>query len=293
MDALAAKRPLLDEGSKARMTFKPDFNPLREKADRDLWFVVRQGRLGVKRQEGGCSIPRFSDVKPLQDSMAGVAYFGLKDRTPCFVAEWGDPDSDPDGFEFREIFELLGLLEDELLLVAGCAAQLVRWGRIHMYCGQCGRPTEEKTDERARTCRHCNLTCYPRLSPAVIVAVIKDDRLLLARSARFRTNFYSVLAGFVEPGETLEECVAREVREEVGILVKNVRYFGSQPWPFPDSLMLGFVAEYAEGEIEIDESEIVDANWFTADDLPNIPPRVSIARSLIDWYVECYGRASA
>ena len=275
------------------MAFQPDFNPLREKADGDLWFVARQGKVGVKKQEGAYSIPRFSDVKPLQDSMTGEAYFGLKDRTPCFVAEWADPDSAPDGFEFREIFELLGLLEDELLLVAGCAAQLIRWGRIHRYCGQCGRPTEEKTNERARTCTHCNLTCYPRLSPAVIVAVIRDDRLLLARSARFRANFYSVLAGFVEPGETLEECVVREVREEVGILVRNVRYFGSQPWPFPDSLMLGFIADYEEGEIEIDESEIVDANWFTAGDLPNIPPRASIARSLIDWYVETYGRASA
>jgi NAD+ diphosphatase len=275
------------------MAFKPDFDPLRSKADRDLWFVVHEGKLGVKKQEGAYSIPRFSDLKPHRNSMAGEQYFGLKDQTPCFVAEWADPAAALDGFEFRGIFELLGLLEDELLLVAGCATQLARWGRIHRYCGQCGRPTEEKTDERARTCTHCNMTCYPRLSPAVIVAVIKDDLLLLARSARFPYNFYSVLAGFVEPGETLEECVVREVREEVGILVKNVRYFGSQPWPFPDSLMLGFIAEYAGGEIEIDESEIVDANWFRADHLPNIPPKVSIARSLIDWYVGRYRKASA
>jgi NAD+ diphosphatase len=121
------------------------------------------------------------------------------------------------------------------------------------------------------------------------VAVVKDDKLLLATSPRFRTNFWSVLAGFVEPGETLEACVMREVQEEVGIRVRNVRYFSSQPWPFPDSLMLGFTAEYAEGEIKTDGMEIEDAEWFAADNLPNIPPRVSIARSLIDWFVENYG----
>jgi NAD+ diphosphatase len=183
------------------------------------------------------------------------------------------------------------LIDDEFLLVAGCATQLTRWDRIHRFCGQCGKPAEDQTDERAKTCPRCNLTFYPRLSPAVIVAVVREDRLLLARSTRFPYNFYSVLAGFVEPGETLEECVVREVREEAGILVKNVRYFGSQPWPFPDSLMLGFIAEYAEGEIKINESEIADADWFTADALPNIPPKVSIARSLIDWYVDSYGKA--
>jgi NAD+ diphosphatase len=118
------------------------------------------------------------------------------------------------------------------------------------------------------------------------VAVVKGDRLLLGTSKRFRADFWSVLAGFVEPGETLEECVVREVREEVGILVENVSYFASQPWPFPDSLMVGFTAEYAAGEITVDQTELTDANWFTADDLPRIPPKVSIARRLIDWFVE-------
>jgi NAD+ diphosphatase len=147
---------------------------------------------------------------------------------------------------------------------------------------------EDKTDERAKTCPACGLNSYPRLSPAVIVAVVKDDKLLLATSPRFRSSFWSVLAGFVEPGETLEDCVVREVEEEVGITVRNVRYFGSQPWPFPDSLMLGFTAEYAKGEIKTDGMEIVEADWFGADNLPNVPPSVSIARRLIDWFVENY-----
>jgi NAD+ diphosphatase len=141
-------------------------------------------------------------------------------------------------------------------------------------------------DERAKICPKCGLVAYPRLSPAVIVAVLRDNCILLAHSHRFPAKFYSVLAGFVEPGETLEECVEREVYEEVGIRVRAIRYFGSQPWPFPDSLMIAFTANYAGGEIRIDHSEIADANWFSANDLPHIPPKISIARQLIDWFLE-------
>ena len=127
---------------------------------------------------------------------------------------------------------------------------------------------------------------HPRVSPAIIVAVVKERQLLLAHATRFPAKFYSVLAGFVEPGETLEDCVRREVFEETGVQVRNIRYFGSQPWPYPDSLMIGFTAAWADGEIAIDNDEITEAKWFTADDLPKIPDRVSIARSLIDGYIE-------
>jgi NAD+ diphosphatase len=130
------------------------------------------------------------------------------------------------------------------------------------------------------------LVNYPRLSPAIIVAVLKNNQILLARNKRFKLPFYSVLAGFVEPGETLEECVQREIREEVGIMTKNIRYFGSQPWPFPNSLMIAFVADYADGEITIDGSEIIDAAWFSKGELPQIPPTISIARQLIDWFTK-------
>ena len=129
---------------------------------------------------------------------------------------------------------------------------------------------------------------YPRLSPAIIVAVINDNRILLAHADRFASGLYSVLAGFVEPGEAFEECVKREVKEEVGIMVKNIRYFGSQPWPFPNSLMVGFTADYDSGKISIDGIEIKDAGWFKANDLPRIPGKISIARRLIDWFVERY-----
>ncbi len=142
--------------------------------------------------------------------------------------------------------------------------------------------------QRAKACPYCQLTIYPRISPAVIVAVIKEQQILLAHAPRFPQGFYSVIAGFVEPGETFEDCVHREVREEVGIEAADIRYFGNQPWPFPDSLMVGFTARYAGGEITVDHDEILEAGWFCADKLPEIPGKVSIARKLIDWFVENY-----
>ena len=177
---------------------------------------------------------------------------------------------------------------EELFVLAGRAFQIVEWDRTHLFCGRCGEPTEPKTNERARLCPACGQVHFPRLAPAVIMAVIRDRRILLAHANRFPSHFYSVLAGFVEPGETFEECVAREVEEEVGIKVKNIRYLSSQPWPFPHSLMVGFIAEHDSGEINVDGEEIRDADWFAPENLPQIPGRISIARRLIDWFVEEY-----
>jgi NAD+ diphosphatase len=140
--------------------------------------------------------------------------------------------------------------------------------------------------ERAKKCPNCGQQSFPRLSPAIIVLVERDNTCLLARSPRFQDGFFSVLAGFAEPGETLEDTVAREVLEETGIKVKDIRYFGSQPWPFPDSLMIGFTAQYAKGEIQVDRTEILEADWFPFDQLPKIPGRISIARRLIDWFID-------
>jgi NAD+ diphosphatase len=194
--------------------------------------------------------------------------------------------SPPPTFEIKRLRSLFGRLEASLIGVAGLAGQLILWDRNHRFCGRCGLPTQDKGDERAKVCPECGQINYPRLSPAVIVAVLRDDRILLAHSQRFPGKFYSVLAGFVEPGETLEQCIQREIQEEVNIQVKNIRYFGSQPWPFPDSLMIAFTAEYAGGELDPDPSEIADAGWFRADNLPPIPSRISIARQLIDWFTE-------
>ena len=255
--------------------------------DEDMWFVIHEGKLLLHRDGDALQVPRYTHLKSHFNTLTQAHYFGTQDGCPCHMAglETNNAAFGED-FEVKGLFGLMGLFNEDLILTAACAAQLVRWNKSHTYCGRCGQPMSDKTDERAKECRDCNLISYPRLSPAVIVAVVKDGKLLLARSTRSPTGFFSVLAGFVEPGETLEECVVREVFEEVGIWVKNVQYFGSQLWPFPDSLMLGFTAEYSHGEITLNPSEIADAGWFTADNLPNIPPKISIARRLIDWYLE-------
>lgn len=268
------------------MQFKPDFNPPASQPLNALWFILDDGSLLTKIEEDQYGIPNSAELESLEISLSNELYLGTLDGRPCFAGalEKGGP---PDGkFKFKNLRALFGVIPDEFIWVAGRANQLINWRLTHQYCGKCGRKTEDKTDERARICPGCHNINYPRLSPAVIVAVLRQDRILLARNKRFKLPFYSVLAGFVEPGESLEECVAREIEEEVGITVENIRYFGSQPWPFPDSLMIGFLADYAGGEISVDGSEIIEADWFSKDNLPSIPPRISIARQLIDWFTQ-------
>ncbi|GGJ88179.1 NAD(+) diphosphatase [Pseudomonas matsuisoli] len=164
------------------------------------------------------------------------------------------------------------------------AAQIATWMRHHRFCGHCGTATLGINGERARGCPACGLRQYPRISPSMIVLVTRGDDVLLARSPRFLPGVYSTLAGFVEPGETIEECVHREVSEEVGVQVRNLKYLASQSWPFPHSLMLGFHAEYEGGDIVLQPEEIEDAQWFSLRDLPQLPGPMSISRYLIDTY---------
>ena len=188
-------------------------------------------------------------------------------------------------YKLQSLRKLHYVLSDDLFAIAARAVQIMAWHSTHQFCGRCATPTIQLPTERAKRCPNCELRQYPRLSPAVIMLIYKEEQLLLARAPRFRNGMYSVLAGFVEPGESLEETVARETREEVGIEIKNIRYFGSQPWPFPNSLMLGFTAEYAGGEIVPEPGEIEDAAWFDKTSLPPVPGELSIARKLIDWFV--------
>ncbi|QXH33038.1 NAD(+) diphosphatase [Pseudomonas muyukensis] len=169
--------------------------------------------------------------------------------------------------------------------VLGYAAQIGTWAREHRFCGSCGQAMTQIRWERAMYCQACDLRSYPRISPSMIVLITRGDEVLLARSPRFVSGVYSTLAGFAEPGESAEECLVREVREEVAVEVKNIQYVGSQCWPFPHSMMLGFHAEYAGGEIVMQADEIEDAQWFSVHDLPPLPAGRSIARYLIDLYV--------
>lgn len=218
-------------------------------------------------------------------------FLGVLDGAACWgvdVPEGVDPS---DGGAL-DLYSYFGRVSEDEWLVAGRAVQIVEWGRTHRFCGRCGEPTEPAAGERAMRCPRCRLLSFPRLAPAMITLVTRgepgrDQQALLARGVQFRAPMYSCLAGFVEPGETLEGAVVREVREEVGVDVDDVRYAGSQPWPFPHSLMLGFRASWTAGEIVCDPAEILDANWYGKDDLPPIPPGISIARKLIDaWLAE-------
>jgi len=253
------------------------------------WFAFRGDKLLVKVVDGQDAIPYTGDLSELDVIPERKLFLGKLDGSPCYSVELNDGNAVPEGMAFRGLRELFGIMEEDLLWIAGRANHLINWDRKHRFCGCCGGVTREKEDERAKICPACGITNYPRISPAIIVAVCKGDEILLGRSSRFPTGFFSVLAGFVEPGETLEECVSREVKEESGISVKNIRYFGSQPWPFPDSLMIGFTAEYDHGEIVVDNSEILDAGWFSAERLPRIPGTISIAGRLIEWFIEQQG----
>jgi NAD+ diphosphatase len=185
---------------------------------------------------------------------------------------------------------LYGRLDESFYALAGRAAQIVAWDRDHQYCGRCGTPTAPSRAERARQCPACGLTSFPRLSPAVITLIERSDAILLARGHHFPTGRYGIIAGFVEPGESLEEAVRREIREEVGLDVTDVRYFGSQPWPFPHAIMIGFTANAPTGDIRLDDQELSEAGWYTLDRLPQVPQKLSIARRLIDAWADRHGR---
>jgi len=199
-------------------------------------------------------------------------------------AAWVAADAEaPEGHVFRKLRSLFGNLEDPLVAVAGRAYQIAEWARTHRFCGNCGTATDLVAGERCVRCPACGLVAYPRISPAMMVLIMRGESVLLARHLNHPAQFFTALAGFVEAGESIEETVHREVFEEVGLRVRDIRYFGSQPWPFPHSLMLAFTAEYESGEIRVDETEIAEAAWFGPGDvMPKYPPRgFSIAGELI------------
>jgi NAD+ diphosphatase len=237
----------------------------------------------VRREGKSLSLPTDADVAGLTAKPGFEEPLGkLGDREAVAIAVEDVPPS----LEVAGVREILGPLGEAKFGLAARAIQLVEWADTSRFCGRCATPTVRVPEERCFKCPACGFMAYPRIAPAIIVLVRRGDEALLARGARFPGVFYSTLAGFAEAGETLEETLAREVREEVGIEIKSPRYFGSQPWPFPHSLMVGFHADWAGGEIQADGKEILDARWFKVDALPAIPPKVSIAGRLIASWVE-------
>lgn len=253
------------------------------------WLAFRGSELLVALEGTAARLLRQADLGGLGLSLESPHEIGVLQGEICFAVELPAGAEPPEGMAFHGLRRLWGALDEEAWRLAGRAVQIVDWDRNHRFCGRCGAETVPSTGERSRTCPRCGLQHFPRLSPAVIVLIERGDRMLLARSPHFLPGVYSTLAGFVEPGESLEEAVAREIFEEVGVHLAGIRYFGSQPWPFPHSLMVGFTAQYAGGDLRLQEGEIEDARWFGVGDLPLLPPRMSIARALIDDFLSRHG----
>lgn len=256
----------------------------------DPLVVVPAGHVGRHRYIHVVGASVWVDEVPGASSWA-AHFIGLVDGEAWWAVDVPRDDGDPSDGAAVDLRAFYARAPEHHWLAAGRAVQIVEWARTHRFCGRCGEPTELSDGERAMKCPSCGLLAFPRLSPAMITLVTRgepgpDQEALLARGVRFGAPMFSCLAGFVEPGESLESAVVREVREEVGVTVCNPQYFGSQPWPFPNSLMVGFHAEWESGEIVCDPSEIAEAAWFRRDEVPMIPPAISIARRLIDSWLD-------
>lgn len=252
-----------------------------------LWLIFSGDRLLVKEGESSLPHMRWQDipflhhyadqVKRIEHREVGGAQFD------GHTIDIGSELVELAGWETISLRRLLTSIPTDAFGLVAKTWQYTHFLRTHRFCGRCGSKMESVDWEMAVHCHSCQHRCYPRVSPCIIVAIYSGDKILLARGVRHKeVNMYSTLAGFVESGESLEHAVHREVEEEVGVRVKNLEYFGSQPWPFPHSVMVGYIAEYAGGDIKIDDHEIDDAQWFDIHDLPNIPPKFSIAGQLID-----------
>lgn len=268
-----------------KTSFVPGLRPGDKVSSPAYWFIFQGEKLLVENS----ATPMLSICTHSPDHLGLEPvvnqYLGRYGCVDCFVVEISEPDRLPSTLSFKGLRSLFGKVDDDLFTLAGRAIQILHYHREHRFCGKCGTAMENRETELAKICPACDFVSFSRLSPAVIMSIIRKDQILLARAPRFPEGVYSTLAGFVEPGETLEEAVEREVREEVGIKINNIKYVASQPWPFPHSIMIGFSANYVDGEIVIDEHEIEDAKWFSVGNMPKLPSKITIARLLIDNFI--------
>lgn len=256
--------------------------------DEDAYWFIFQDENILTLTNGNSTLPLFIKGKNIpQLDIEKALHIGELNGINCYAAfdniESGLVIPDTEWVSLRLSYRKFST---DMFVIYGRARHLLLWAQNNKFCGQCGHRLELKSDERCLLCSSCGFSSYPRISPAIIVSIEKEGKILLARARRFPSKMYSVLAGFVEPGESLEECIKREIKEEIRIEVKNIKYFDSQPWPFPDSLMIAFTSEYAGGELSIDKNELVDAGWYSPEEFPAIPGKLSIARALIDHYIQ-------
>ena len=270
------------------MNFRPAIDPMQPATALAWCLAFVEGRLLLPEAQGQILAPQADDA--LSAQAAARHYLGRLDDLDCWALRL---DTAPQGWRAVPLRAAMLQFSEPMLVLASRAAQVLEWDRAHRFCGACGTPTERVAGERARRCPACAQVAYPRISPAMMALVWRPGQLLLARSPHYAPGMYSALAGFVEAGESIEQCLHREVAEEVGVQVQAPRYYGSQSWPFPHSLMVAFTAEWAGGEIRPQPGEIEDARWFGLDELPQIPPRFSIAGHLIrDTVAAMQGRSA-
>ena len=254
--------------------------------ERKYWFVFCKGDLLLKKTSDGCyTIPYQEEAPtPLKEwtNVHTITPFGDDDVRTYTI---DSPVTDNPRYEMCGLRATYNKLPHELYQIAGKCQEILYWDANTRFCGVCGGPMKMHT-EISKRCTHCGKEIWPLLATAIIVLIRREDKVLLVHARNFRGKFFGLVAGFVETGETLEEAVVREVHEEVGIKIKNIRYFASQPWPYPCGLMVGFTADYVSGELHLQRSELDDAGWFDRDHLPPVPDKMSIARQLIDSWLE-------
>ncbi len=254
--------------------------------ERKYWFVFCKGDLLLeKTADGRYTIPYQEEAPtPLKEwtNVHTITPFGDDDVRTYTI---DGPVTDNPRYEMCGLRATYNKLPHELYQIAGKCQEILYWDANTRFCGVCGGPMKMHT-EISKRCTHCGKEIWPLLATAIIVLIRREDKVLLVHARNFRGKFFGLVAGFVETGETLEEAVVREVHEEVGIKIKNIRYFASQPWPYPCGLMVGFTADYVSGELHLQRSELDDAGWFDRDHLPPVPDKMSIARQLIDSWLE-------
>ncbi len=261
-----------------------------ERSDGALYFVFHGNDLLTDmRASEPCLLPG-DEIRFLAPAPMRQQFLGYWHDTPIYARELDAATPlDSGNYMVGNLYGILGRVSEEMFALAGRAQQLLAWQRENGFCGSCGAAMSQHAKETAMNCEPCGSMIYPRISPCIIVLVTRGEEMLLARNANFPIEMFSTLAGFVEAGESLEECLVREVKEEVGVDVDNIRYFKSQSWPFPNQLMLGFFAEYAGGDIVCEDEEIAEAHWFKPDQLPTTPPATAISGQLIADHVARHG----
>lgn len=257
------------------------------------WFLFSDGKLLLSRKGGCYSILTHDTLPYIVNGM--IHAVGKYENEICKAAEIADSsavysvasESKEDGLVWIGLRESYDLINVELYRLAGKGSQLIFWDKNTRYCSVCGSPTKVNTII-SKKCPNCSREIFPQLSPAILVMIHKEDRILLVHARTFTRPFHGLVAGFVEPGETLEQCVAREVKEETTLEICNIRYFGSQPWPYPSGIMIGFTADYVSGDIRFADNELTDGEFYSHDNLPMIPQKLSLARKMIDSWLKSF-----